>query len=84
MQRIRVSIQISLKMSHGHGADRSSGCRSPGIFPMTDIRMVLMTPTMAIRIAMMAIESTMTLAVEMSFMMVSFTCARLTTWTSGS
>ena len=50
----------------------------------TDVRIVLMTPTMAIRMAMMAMESTMTFAVEISFMIVSFTCARLTIWTSGS
>ena len=83
VQRIRVSIQISLKMSQG---------MAPMVFRMpiswnlsqTDVRIVFMTPTMAIRMAMMAIESTMTLAVEMSFMMVSLTCARLTIWTSGS
>ncbi len=48
------------------------------------MRMVLITPTMAISTAMMAMESTITFAVETRFMMVCLTCASETTCTSGS
>ena len=83
VQRIRVSVQINLNISQG---------MAPMVFKIpiswnlsqTEVRIVLITPTMAIRMAMMAMESTITLAVEISFMMVSFTWARLTIWTSGS
>jgi len=82
-QRRRVSVHTRRKMS-------------PGIAPIvfripiscirsrTDMRIVLITPTMAMRMAMTAMESTITRAVEMSFMIVSFTWVKLTTCTSGS
>ena len=43
-----------------------------------------MTPIMAMRMAIRAMDRTMTRAVETSVMMVFLTWVRLTTWTSGS